>query len=532
MADQPNTSFRPSMNWVHTWAGVVLGALLFVIFWMGTLSVFDKEIDRWMQPQTRLANPTTLETIGYDKFLEIARTAEPGKQLTKLQIGTANVRKPFATLNAAYADKTRRTLLVGPVTGRQIRQPSSLGGSGFLYPMHICLLLPNVWGWWIVMFAAIAMMLLLVTGVIIHRKIFADFFTFRPGKKLRRSSLDLHNLSGTIFLPFHFLISFSGLMVFSGWYTSIPWFVAPASIGKPVTELLYEADEYGHFAREATGRPGRVVALDPLVQQAQAIWKARHGTVTPADYIDISHIGDAQGYMAVLGNAPRRMASDVDEIVFDLSTGRIVRDSVPTTTRTVQKWLEGFHLVRFDHWVIRWFYFIGGLAGCLLIATGFVFWSTSRRKRDAQTQPLKVRFVEALTVASVSGVILATCAYFVVNRLIPDGASPGGLPRFMIEVLTFFGVWLAAVVHAGVRQARAWKDQAWGIAGLSFAAVLLNWITTGDQPFAAIHRDLWAIVGMDCMLLLSAVIAVYAARRLGRAARIPASSNLAAGDAS
>lgn len=516
MADQPNTSFRPSMNWVHTWAGVVLGALLFIIFWMGTLSVFDREIDRWMQPQTRLSGSAT-HTIGYDRLLQIARDAEPAKQLTTLAIGTANVRAPFATLYAAYADKTRRTLLVDPVTGRLIPEPTSLGGSGFLYPMHICLILPGVWGWWIVMFAAIAMLLLLVTGVIIHRKIFADFFTFRPAKKLRRSSLDLHNLSGTIFLPFHFLITFSGLMVFSGWYTSIPWSLGPESIGKPVAALLNEADKYGHFQREASGQPGSVVALAPLVRQAEAIWQTRHGTMTPADYIDISHIGDAQGYMAVRGNAPRRMASDVDEIVFDLSTGKIVRDSVPTTTRTVQKWLEGFHIVRFDHWIVRWFYFIGGLTGCLMIATGFIFWSTSRRKRDAHRQHLKVRFVEALTVASVSGVILATCAYFVVNRLIPEGASPG-VPRFVIEVLTFFGTWLVAIVHASVRQARAWREQAWGIAGLSVAAVLFNWITTGDHPITAISRHLWAIVGMDSVLLLSAVVAAYAALRLGRSA--------------
>ncbi len=47
-------TFRASMNWLHTWAGVVLGGLLFAIFWMGTLSVFDREIDRWMAPMTRL----------------------------------------------------------------------------------------------------------------------------------------------------------------------------------------------------------------------------------------------------------------------------------------------------------------------------------------------------------------------------------------------------------------------------------------------------------------------------------------------
>ena len=42
---------------LHTWAGVVLGSLLFAIFWMGTLSVFDKEIDQWMRPETRLPVP-------------------------------------------------------------------------------------------------------------------------------------------------------------------------------------------------------------------------------------------------------------------------------------------------------------------------------------------------------------------------------------------------------------------------------------------------------------------------------------------
>ena len=49
--------FRASMGWVHTWAGVVVGALLFAIFWMGTLAVFDREIDRWMAPMTRVAMP-------------------------------------------------------------------------------------------------------------------------------------------------------------------------------------------------------------------------------------------------------------------------------------------------------------------------------------------------------------------------------------------------------------------------------------------------------------------------------------------
>lgn len=48
------------MGWLHTWAGVVLGSILFAIFWMGTLSVFDSEIDLWMKPATRVAPAHTL----------------------------------------------------------------------------------------------------------------------------------------------------------------------------------------------------------------------------------------------------------------------------------------------------------------------------------------------------------------------------------------------------------------------------------------------------------------------------------------
>ena len=46
---------RHTMSRLHTWVGLVLGGVLFAIFWMGTLSVFDREIDRWMMPPTRLA---------------------------------------------------------------------------------------------------------------------------------------------------------------------------------------------------------------------------------------------------------------------------------------------------------------------------------------------------------------------------------------------------------------------------------------------------------------------------------------------
>ena len=48
-------TLREALNRLHTWTGLVVGGLLFAIVWTGTLCVFDREIDRWMNPSTRLA---------------------------------------------------------------------------------------------------------------------------------------------------------------------------------------------------------------------------------------------------------------------------------------------------------------------------------------------------------------------------------------------------------------------------------------------------------------------------------------------
>ena len=49
MSRQP--SLTQSMSALHTWAGLVLGWLLFAIFLTGTLAVFDRELNWWMQPE-------------------------------------------------------------------------------------------------------------------------------------------------------------------------------------------------------------------------------------------------------------------------------------------------------------------------------------------------------------------------------------------------------------------------------------------------------------------------------------------------
>lgn len=46
------------------------------------------------------------------------------------------------------------------------------------------------------------------------------------------------------------------------------------------------------------------------------------------------------------------------------------------------------------------------------------------------------------------------------------------------------------------------------------AAVLLNWITTGDHLVKTIGEGYWPVAGLDLALLASAALAAVAARKL------------------
>src|SRR5258705_201608 len=88
-------SLRQSMSWLHTWAGMVFGSLLLVIFFMGTLSVFDREIDRWMMPSTRLP---AVDSVSIDKLRpEIERVANGASQWSVL---LPNAREPVVRVLA------------------------------------------------------------------------------------------------------------------------------------------------------------------------------------------------------------------------------------------------------------------------------------------------------------------------------------------------------------------------------------------------------------------------------------------------
>lgn len=550
-------SFRLSMTWLHTWFGLVLGYVLMTSFFFGALSVFDREIDRWAVPETRY-QPQPMPS--FDKMLlpifrsiqpssesyefarhEVQGQLPPREQLQASGFGAYTTHRDpvlsmFVTFDVpnepkdvdldhvhAFGDAT-----IDPRRGALISNDKLKIGSEFFYPLHHSLHLH--WmdlGYWIVGLAALVMLAALVSGVVMHRKIFRELFTFRPAKRTQRSALDLHNLTGVVALPFHFFFAFTGLLIFAGIYL-------------PVTNSMFktQAEQHKKIEEARTGLPhdpahvaAQLASVDAMVAEAQRRW-AERGMPGEVGSLNVTHVGDANGYVSVYRAGTDRVTLTGQGIHFRASTGEVIReDPQPTAVGGINDWLTGLHLQHFRHWMLRWLYVLGGLAGCVCIATGFIFFVEKRKRQHAKSGSGALRWVDALAVTTVTGVLIATATMLVANRLLPTELPQRG----DWEERIFWATWLVALLHAAWRSAPvalaklspAWREQSIAIAALCTLAPILNWFTTGDHLLKTLSAGYWPVAGLDLVLLFSAAIAAYAARRLrrGEVAPVTASSD-------
>ena len=445
--------FRSSMNVLHTWAGVVLGALLFAIFWMGTLSVYDREIDRWMAPMTRVALPDKPTSFDALRGTYDAAVAAGARSWTMLQ---PSERQPVVRI--VYRDgEEPLSLYFDPVTGAALPKAGTWAGTRFFYPFHYRLHL-RAWdiGEWLVGIAAMTMLLLCVSGLIIHRKMIAEFFMLRTRQKSARVVLDLHTVAGVLGLPFNFIIALSGLIILfiaffpSGWQAVLS---GPEILQRGGLQRLFAAqgEKAGHSdvsrsaRREGQADVGRSRAVGNRgaasrrcrrVRQRPSVLRSRHRQERADDPFRRRHRRRA---------APER------------------RDEAG---RQAQRFISGMHQIQFRHWTLRALYFALGLFGCVLILSGFLVWLQGRRRRHAAEGRSGVRIVEVIAVSSMPGIIAASVSFMVINRILPLGVSFMGIERYALEIWGFYLVWIATLAHPGV--VRAWP-------GPSSAARSLRW---------------------------------------------------------
>jgi len=482
---------RQSMAWIHAWLGLLAGWILFAMFLTGTASYFRPEITRWMQPELRPAHASAVQAA--QAAINHLQATSPGDQqwFIYLPDDRTAVTRVFARAkpDPAKPAPRRPELKLDPITGQPLEARDTRGGEHF-YRFHFQLQLPHPWGRWLAGVCAIFMLAAIISGVITHKRIFADFFTLR-WRKGQRSWLDAHNAPAVLALPFHAMITYTGLITLVAMY--MPW---------PVQANFKQADDftaaaYGRPAEgKASGQAAPLLPVGPMIQAAAQAWGG-----DPPRTIVIRNPNDAAATVTVLRTTASRLNARPDSITFSGATGQpLSKSPAPGPAISTAGVLLGLHLGHFASPALRWAGFFLGLIGAAMVGTGLVLWVVKRRKPNAPPF-FGLRLVERLNIGAVACLPAGMAAFLLANRLIP-----ADLPnRAVLEVSAMFWVWFGLAVVSLLRPVRRAWIETLGLSALAFAAIpVVNAVSTDRGLFNSLVAGDWLFVSFDLAMLVVA----------------------------
>lgn len=511
MKTHSKPSLRQTMAIFHTWTGLLLGWLLFSMFLTGTVSYFRDEISQWMRPE--LAQPHAQPDMPAVSEVIERQVAELATGASQWSFTLPDARQSLVSASWRN-DPTNRSrnkpVYFDATTGERV-QPRETRGGDFFYRFHFEFYnIPYPWGRWVAGLAAMFMLVAIISGVITHKKFFTDFFTFREGKGLR-SWLDAHSVLSVFGLPFHVMITYTGLVTLMSLY--MPWSVT-TGINTPALKAQYDAQTQAVIRPAGpNGVSAPLTAVGPLVREAEARWgQGQVGRVI------VMNSGDSSARIALERSKGARVSTSPQTLIFDGVSGRLLQEPVligpAAQTRGV---MYGLHMGRFADASLRWMYFLVSLAGTAMVGTGLVMWTMKRRLklRDPQRPHLGFRVVEKLNITTIAGLPLAMTAMLWANRLLPLDLGA----RSAWEIRVFFIAWGLSLIHALARRAkRAWVEQFWLVAIMQGLLPVISWLTTGRWLWHSIAARDWTFVGVDLMLwcfaLFFAILAIRTKRHI------------------
>ncbi len=508
--------FRHSMTWLHTWAGLVFGAILYLMFITGSAGYFDLEITRWMQPEI----PVQQSSFDVPALLPKAeqRLQQLAPHADHVYIELPEGRSPYFMIwwhnPKGVENPGWHSEVLDPNSGAPVAARKTAGGE-FLYRLHYVLhYIPKNLAYWLVSLAAMFMLVAIVSGVVIHRRIFKDFFTFRRSHR-QTAWLDMHNLMGVLPLPFHLMITYSGLILLM-FSTMLP---VPASSFGFNPEKLRQVYDTVFSDVDHPSRSGISAQFLPLVELYE-IDRSNNDRAS-VGYMAVENWGDETAVVEV-GKLAHTGLEPFETSYYQAVSGESfevepqLRDSFLSLSfyHAMEKLHEGLFA---GPW-LRWLYFLSGLMGAGMVATGSICWAVKRRHAHEKSglDSVGVRWVENLNVGVIVGLPIAIAAYFLVNRLLPETLAS----RVDWEMHSLFLVWFLALLHPFVRRSRCSLPQLWAeqfkLAALAYALIpIVNLLTTEVHLGESLKYQDWTLAGFDLFALATAICCVYSAHKIG-----------------
>ncbi|SMH47202.1 PepSY-associated TM helix domain-containing protein [Azospirillum agricola] len=502
---------------VHSWTGIVTGLILFIAFYAGALTMFKEPLERWVTPPSAVT-PLALERADELIAATLALRPNAARDFTlALEHGDGGVagEQPLRL--------TWESMRYDPAPWSATLQPDGTVGIEQLDPSGVGMLVDIVHrtvgvpgdldiGTMVTGVASALYVVALVSGVIVLLpSLVKDFLVLRVGRNLKRMWLDAHNIVGIVSLPFHIVIALSAVVF--GLHDQIYDALDEAVYGGRMRTVMMESSPFRAVRKD----PQPAAMLPPIEFLARA--KALSPDFIPVR-LEYHDANTRSATVRVWGHDPRRLVRREGFVLMSATSGAVIdTEYMPGHQGSWSAMVSAFfalHFGSFGGGVVRWTYFLLGLAGAFLFYSGNLLWIESRRRTERRAGgPVAQSRSTALLAAGTVGVCLGCVGGL--SLTIAAGKWLNGLVTDLNawHYGVYYAVFLASCAWAFARgAARAGSELLW-MAAATTAAIPL----TSLLALAVPGLGLWAsteLIAVDLVALAGAAGFAGLARATGR----------------
>ncbi|MEL6672035.1 MAG: PepSY-associated TM helix domain-containing protein [Bacteroidota bacterium] len=193
---------------LHSWIGIKLSILFFVVCFSGTMATLSSELDWLFIPECRATPQATQASRNL-----MAQHIEAAYPEGRIVYWTAMEVPYLCDLVHVMLDGHRTYVFVNPYTG-EVQGKANLTFRRFFRDLHYFLFIPFQVGHFTVLFFGFLLLFSLVTALVFYKKWYRKLFDLKMGKGPVVFFRSLHRVVGVWAIPFMFLFSVTGIWYF------------------------------------------------------------------------------------------------------------------------------------------------------------------------------------------------------------------------------------------------------------------------------------------------------------------------------
>lgn len=506
----------------HTISGIIVAALLYVIFFAGSFSFFKDEISAWQSNTSYVKNKE--QVLNYNLLLDSLDQKYDlhGRNLTfYLYPNTptcyVSIEASQDTINNLKANKTAY-INYDFVQQKESTYAETYDLGEFLYRLHFLAQLNSAIplrvgypvGYIIAGIVSFLFLFALITGLLLHwNKLVSNFYVFRPWAKWKTVWTDLHTVLGVIGFPFQFVFAFTGiiLIVNTVFLTPFSQLLYKGDMEKVFQELEYAALIETPFANKPLNKH---INIQQYIDRTQQLWpNAFINRVTIKNYND-------EGMMLAIESEAdhRRSFAGTGEVLYEMKTNTVLKHrspyGKPTFIATIKSFIYRLHYGDYGGYFIKLVNFILGITGCVVIISGILIWLVAREKSSIPAYKRKFNFwLCNIFLASCLTMFPVTAFSFILVKAL------GKVDQNMIYQVYFYSWLVLSLYYIGRRNLNRTNRETLLLGAiLAFAVPLANGICTNNWFWNTWMQGAEDIFFIDLLWLTLGALSLVAYRKI------------------